>query len=196
LREFRAEDGRRISIRPARPSDLTRLLKFANILVKEKRRNRELGVAAFDKRITLEFERKFLRGMVEGARKKEAVALLAWDRGELVGLCSTRRREPSDLHHTGVLGIVIRDGYRGVGVGETLISEVLKECRRMGIWLVELEVLAINARAKRLYEKVGFKQVGVVPNKVLRDGKHIDIIAMYADLRGTDKSGQPGRRKS
>jgi ribosomal protein S18 acetylase RimI-like enzyme len=77
-----------------------------------------------------------------------------------------------------------------------LMSEVLRETKRIGIWLVELEVLAINDRAKRLYEKVGFKTVGVVPNKILRDGKSIDIVSMYADLKRTNKSGPPGRRKS
>ena len=194
--EFRAKDGRRFTLRSMRTSDLDPMLSFANTLVKEKRHNRELGVSSFDKRISRQFEQDFVRKMIHAMRKRESMALLVWSDGDLIGLCSISRGKQSDLHHTGTLGIVISEGFRGVGVGERLMSEVLREARRMGIWLVELEVLAINDRAKRLYEKVGFKTVGVVPNKILRDGKSIDIVAMYADLRGTDKSGPPRRRRS
>ncbi len=180
---FTAEDGRVLELRVPRKGDLDALLKFANAIAREKRSNRDLGIIAFDRRFTRKEEREFLSTLVEGAAKKEMVAFAAFDRGKMVGNCDIRRRKPSDVHHSGLLGIVILDGYRGVGVGEALMRAALSEARRMGMWLVELTVLAINPGAIHLYEKLGFVRVGDVPGKVLRDGRHIDEVVMYADLR-------------
>lgn len=186
-------DGRTIDIRPLRSGDLDPLLRFANALVKEKKSNRKLGVGGFDKRVTRKFEEGFLRGMLAEAKAGDGVNFAAFAGKKLAGFCNVKRRNPMDLHHTGVLGIVVLPEWRGIGVGKRLMTRVLRGCSARGIWLVELEVMASNSRAQRLYESLGFRRVGVVPGKVLRDGKLTDIVAMYIDLRGTDKS--PGRRR-
>lgn len=181
--EFRATDGSQVLLRVLRRSDLGALLKFANALVAEKKVNRKLGIVSFDKRMTKKEERKFLNTVIDGVAKKQIVSLAAFVDGKLVGHCDLRRRRLKDVSHTGVLGVVILDGYRGIGVGERLIAEVLHEAAQNGIWLVELTVFAMNEAAIHLYEKIGFRRVGLVPNKMLRDGRHLDEIAMYADLR-------------
>jgi ribosomal protein S18 acetylase RimI-like enzyme len=180
---FRSEDGRRFVVREVRLGDVDRLLKFANALVKEKRVNRDLGVGAFDKKVTRRFESGFVRGMVRSSKRKEAVGFAAIFEGEIIGFCTLRRREPADLRHAGVVGIAVREGYRGVGLGGRLMREVLLGAKRIGIWLVELEVMSINGAAIHLYEKLGFQRVGVIPGKVARDGRLLDIVVMYADLR-------------
>jgi ribosomal protein S18 acetylase RimI-like enzyme len=107
---------------------------------------------------------------------------------KMIGACTVRRREPKDIRHTGLLGVTVLEDYRGVGVGERLITEVLKAAYRIGIWLIELEAITVNESAIHLYEKVGFRKVGVVPSKFIRNGRHLDTLLMYIDLRGTDKS--------
>lgn len=192
-RPLAPRDGGEVTVRPLSVRDLDPLLKFANALVKEKRVNRRLGVGAFDKRITRKSEKAFLLKVTSEARSGNGVNLAAFARERVVGFCNVERRGPRDVRHTGVLGIVIVEEYRGMGVGRRLMEGVLRLCSRAGVWLVELDVMAFNAPAIRLYEGVGFKRVGVVPGKILRDGELTDIIAMYADIRGTDKS-RPGRR--
>lgn len=58
----------------------------------------------------------------------------------------------------------------------------MDQATQLGIWLVELEIFATNAAAKHLYEKLGFKTVGIIPKKVIRDGRFTDIIRMYIHL--------------
>jgi ribosomal protein S18 acetylase RimI-like enzyme len=181
--EFVTKDGRHIVLRSLRGSDLEALMNFANTLVKEKRTNQNLGIVSFDSEVTLKEERKFLRTVVQGVKKNEIVSVTALDNGILVGHCDVRRRSSSDERHTGVLGIVILDGYRNVGVGERMMVEALREARRMGVWLVELRVFAINDVAIHLYEKLGFQVVGVVPNKMIRGERSFDEVVMYNDLR-------------
>jgi len=178
-------DGRTVTLRPFTSSDVDAMLRFANSIVREKKENRVLGIAAFDERLTREFERKFLRSTLASVKKGSGVSIAAFAERTLVGECMVRGREPNDLKHTGLLGIVILSEYRGVGLGEMLMLEVLREAKRIGIWLVELEVMAINKRAIRLYEKLGFRKVGIVPNKIQRDGRRLDMVTMYADLRET-----------
>jgi ribosomal protein S18 acetylase RimI-like enzyme len=183
--EFTTRDKRTITLRSLASTDIDGLLRFANAIVREKKENRDLGIASFDKRLTKRFERKFLRATIESVKKKTGVNVAAFAGGKLVGECMVRGREPDDLRHTGLLGIVILKEYRGVGLGEKLMLEILREARRIGIWLVELEVMAINKRVIHLYERIGFRKVGIVPNKIQRDGRHLDIVTMYADLRET-----------
>jgi RimJ/RimL family protein N-acetyltransferase len=64
---------------------------------------------------------------------------------------------------------------------------LLAEARFVGIRIVELDVFSVNMGARRLYERLGFEEVGVVPRKIMRNGQYFDVAAMYADL-GTDKS--------
>ena len=182
---FSTRDGRTVTLRPFTSTDVDALLRFANSIVREKKENRDLGIAAFDKRLTRGFERKFLRATLASVRKRSGVSIAAFAGRNLVGECMVRGREPNDLKHTGLLGIVILSEYRGVGLGETLMLEVLREAKRIGIWLVELEVMAINKGAIQLYEKLGFRKVGIVPNKIQRDGRHLDMVTMYVDLRET-----------
>jgi ribosomal protein S18 acetylase RimI-like enzyme len=190
------KEGYRIVLRDLAKADAEEMLKFANLLVREKRTNREIGVASFDKRLTREEETKFVRSNVDLAKKKQGVTTVALLGGKIVGECSLRRRGPSDLRHTGILGIVVLDGFRGMGIGEALMKEVLRKARRIGVWLVELEVVSGNDTAQRLYERMGFRKVGVIPDKILRDGVHRDMVVMYADLRGSDISTNRLRRKS
>lgn len=196
LARFITEDQRPCVLRSPSSSDLDGLLKFANRFVEEKKRNRDLGIISFDSRLTKKAERKWLDGIVEGVRGREVVSVAAFVGGKVVGHCDVHRRKLKDVRHTGVLGIAVLDGYRGVGIGERLMAVALREARKIGIRLVELQVFAINEAAIHLYEKMGFRPVGVVPKKMLRRGRYYDEVAMFADLRGTDKSTSRGGGES
>ncbi len=193
---FKAKDGRLVLVRPLKARDLDSVLEYANTLVREKRVNRNLGVASFDRRLTREFERRFLRSITDGARRRELVDLGAFYGDRMIGICVVRRRLPKDVRHTGTLGVTVLDGFRGVGIGEKLVTAALEEAHRIGVWMVELEVLSMNSAARRLYEKAGFTRAGLLPNKFHRDGRFMDILVMYTDLRRSDKSPAGRRPKS
>jgi RimJ/RimL family protein N-acetyltransferase len=181
--EFISKDGKPITIRPLRRGDLDALLRFANTISREKSVNRELGIVSLDGRATRKEERQFLNRILLGAKRREVVSRVAACDGRIVGHADVWRRRPRDVRHTGVFGIVIADGFRNVGLGERLMVEVLRESKRIGIWLLELTVFSINERARHLYEKMGFIEVGVVRDKIVRGDRHFDEVVMYADLR-------------
>ncbi len=194
LARFQTKDGRQVVLRVPTMNDLGAMLRFANKLVKERETNPVLGIVSLDRKMTRAGERQFLERVLAGIRRREGVSVAAFVGDELVGTCEVTRRRPYDVKHSGVLGIVVQDGYRGVGLGGLMVKTVLKEAQRIGVWLVELQVFANNPVAIRLYEQNGFRRVGVVPNKIQRRGRLIDEVRMYADLRGTDKSKKGGRQ--
>ncbi len=114
------------------------------------------------------------RAILEG----HAVCSVAREDGTVVGLCSIR---PDGHHvetrHVGVLGVEVRDGYRGRGIGEALLRHALDACRGR-FEEVRLSVIPINAGAHRLYAKLGFEPYGTAPRAFQRGGKYHDFLLM------------------
>lgn len=188
-------DGRKVVLRSLRETDLPELTKFANRIVDDKTKDRELGIVSLDERVTREGEREFLERTLAGIQSGDVVSVAAFDGKKMVGNCDVVRRKPRDVRHTGLLGIVIQAGYRGQGLGELMVRAALDESLKLGMSLVELAVFATNGRARDLYRRLGFVEAGVVPGKILRDGRPIDEVLMYADLKRSDKSTPRERGK-
>ena len=52
-----------------------------------------------------------------------------------------------------------------------MLRELMAEARRRGVMLLELEFIEGNSRARALYERMGFRIVGLRPDGIrLRDG--------------------------
>lgn len=181
--EFQTRDARWIVLRALKRNDIRAVTRYANTLVREKKTNADLGIVSLEKRVTEREERKFLNRIIAGRRTEDEISLAAFDGSKMIGHCHVSRRKQRDVRHTGVYGISILGEYRGVGIGTKITEEILRMASRKGVWLVELEVMRINEAAIGLYEKMGFQKAGVIPNKILRKGRHIDIVVMYADLR-------------
>jgi GNAT superfamily N-acetyltransferase len=71
-------------------------------------------------------------------------------------------------HKATLVGMYVRDRYRGHGIGGELVASVLEAARaREGVLLVQLTVSEPNTAARRLYERHGFVQFGVEPLAML-----------------------------
>ena len=81
--------------------------------------------------------------------------------------------------HVRVLGMLVVDGYRGMGVGTKLMDYAVRWARaEKGVEKVSLGVFSSNQRALRLYEKFGFKVEGVRKRHYYIAGKPEDEIDM------------------
>jgi ribosomal-protein-alanine N-acetyltransferase len=60
-----------------------------------------------------------------------------------------------------ILNVCIRDEYRGRGFARKLLSYLLERARAGGMREAFLEVRPSNTAAARLYESMGFEQVGM-----------------------------------
>lgn len=78
-----------------------------------------------------------------------------------------------------MLGMDLHKNYRGKGYAKPIWKLLLdKVFKGEGMHAVYLEVLASNERAIHIYKKLGFKEDGRIPEKVLKNGVYIDSIHM------------------
>ena len=69
-------------------------------------------------------------------------------------------------------------------IGEKLVQDCLLKGKENGFRILQLNaVVEDNIRARKLYEKLGFKQLGVIPNGFrLKDGTYTNICPYYVEL--------------
>lgn len=73
----------------------------------------------------------------------------------------------------------VKKSFRGMGIGHTLVETFIGVSRSLGYKKCSLLVSHFNPRAKNLYQSLGFKKVGYVPDCIL-PGIHENI--MVKDL--------------
>lgn len=84
-----------------------------------------------------------------------------------------------------VTNIAIRHTYRGQKFGERLLREMMRTAAFLGAIRMTLEVRASNFVAQSLYEKLGFRSVGL--RKGYYTDNREDAIIMWADLPKSKK---------
>jgi L-amino acid N-acyltransferase YncA len=81
------------------------------------------------------------------------------------------------------LGMLLAASWRGRGLGKALLERMIAEARTAGIRAIELEVFPHNERARRLYERAGFRQTGFLHEVYARNhGEVWSSIVMRLDL--------------
>jgi ribosomal-protein-alanine N-acetyltransferase len=80
--------------------------------------------------------------------------------GHIVGYSASVLRG-SEGH---IISIAVHPNYRGIGIGERLLRENVKQLKDLGAKRVILEVKVDNIQALNLYRKLGFKIVKTLKN--------------------------------
>ena len=76
------------------------------------------------------------------------------------------------------IGIVIgEESARGKGIGEQAISFLECKIKAQGLKRIELGVFEFNTNAIKLYQKLGFQEIGRIENFTYWDGR------MWCDIR-------------
>ncbi|MGA2768580.1 MAG: GNAT family N-acetyltransferase [Candidatus Bathyarchaeia archaeon] len=171
FRKFSARDGREVILRTPKWEDLDDLMELINSLVDEK-----AEIARTDK-VTREDEVEWLPKVLASLEKDELFFLVAEVDRKVVA--------SSDIHilngnekHVGVLGIVLKSGFRDLGIGTEMMKTLVEQAMALGLKVLTLQAFATNKRAVHVYEKVGFVQTGRVPKKHFKDGQYVDEVIM------------------
>ncbi|MBO5374441.1 MAG: GNAT family N-acetyltransferase [Clostridia bacterium] len=103
---------------------------------------------------------------------------------EIVGVYILHPNFVGRCSHICNTSYAVKDGKRGQGIGEKIVSHSLKKAKECGFKILQLNaVIASNAPALRLYKKLGLTPLGAIKDGFLNiDGEYEDIIPHYINL--------------
>ena len=104
--------------------------------------------------------------------------------GVLAGTCDLEFRADLKARHRGGVGIAIQRRFWGLGIGTAMFQALISIARsRQGVTQLELDFIEGNSRARALYEKMGFRVCGVIPDAIrLSDGTLLNEYRMILKL--------------
>jgi RimJ/RimL family protein N-acetyltransferase len=171
LQELSDKDGREVVLRTPRWEDLDDLLELINSLVDE-------GAEIYkDEKTSRDEEIDWLSEVLARLERRLTLLLIAEVDGRVIA-SSDISLQKGYKKHVEVVGIVVKGGFRDLGIGTAIMRVMLEQAQRMGLKVLTLSAFASNRHALHVYEKVGFMQTGLIPKKHLKEGKYIDEVIM------------------
>lgn len=89
---------------------------------------------------------------------------------------------PSLSHTWWIHAVYVHPDARGTGASSKLIKAAIAHAQSRGASRIALWVNGVNAHAKGLYERMGFRQTGHIPGGIKVDGAYVDDVLMSLEL--------------
>jgi RimJ/RimL family protein N-acetyltransferase len=163
------KDGRTAKLEWLKEEDLPEVVEALNSVIRE-------GKYLFmDNEITdMEEERRWF----ERGTKAGMLYLVTRVDGKVVGGASIHPHTDK-RSHVAEFGIFIRDAYRNLGLGTTIVKMFIEIAKKRGFEVLQLSVYATNKRAFHVYKKCGYKKCGKLTKDIkFLDGTYTDRILM------------------
>lgn len=109
---------------------------------------------------------------------------VAKENGKILGLYILHPNNVGRCGHICNASYAVSADARGKGIGKALVSDCLIQAKKCGFRILQFNaVVKTNTAARKLYEKLGFTQLGVIPGGFLmKDGHYEDICPYYKEL--------------
>lgn len=104
--------------------------------------------------------------------------------GNILGLYILHPNNIGRCGHICNASYAVKKSNRGLHIGEKLVSDCLSQGKNYGFGVLQFNaVVRTNTPARHLYERLGFVQLGVIPNGFrMKDGHYEDICPYYHEL--------------
>jgi len=171
--------GNRIYLSPVNSDDVDIYMKWMN----------ETVARSFGQYHLVVSSKSDLKWLFEPPDDMQRYAMVLLDGDVLIGSVSIHNID--HLNRNAFLGIFIgEEEYRGKGYGAEAVQLILEYgFRTLNLNNIMLTVHADNDAAISCYEKVGFREVGRLPEWVFKDGKYID--KLYMGILAREFKGKP-----
>ena len=103
------------------------------------------------------------------------------------GVCGLYILHPNNVGRCGHIcnaSYAVSAEKRGRHIGERLVLDCIEQAGALGFRVLQFNaVVATNVHARHLYERLGFTQLGVIPNGFrLKSGEYEDICPYYIEV--------------
>jgi phosphinothricin acetyltransferase len=111
--------------------------------------------------------------------QRHPVLIAVGQNGEVAGWGSLNSFNPRPAYDQVVdFSVYVARERRGQGVGDALLSALEERARAIGYHKMVLAAFPTNTAGMRLYERHGFRTVGVYREQGMLDGRWVDVIVM------------------
>lgn len=109
---------------------------------------------------------------------------VAEESGKVEGLYILHPNNIGRCGHICNASYAVNSSCRGKHIGEKLVSDCLVQAKRLGFGVMQFNaVVESNIHARHLYERLGFIQLGTIPNGFrMKDGSYQNICPYYHTL--------------
>ena len=113
------------------------------------------------------------------ARSERHPVVVAEHEGQVIGWGSLNvfNARPA-YRHVADFSVYVERAWRGKGVGRVLLERLVALGREHGYHKLVLSAFPVNAAGVALYERLGFRTVGIYKEQGLLDGRWVDTIIM------------------
>ena len=104
--------------------------------------------------------------------------------GKVTGLYILHPNNIGRCGHICNASYAVSSDARGLHIGEQLVLDCLKMGKELGFRVLQFNaVVESNIHARHLYERLGFTQLGTIPNGFrMKDGRYENICPYYHEL--------------
>lgn len=149
------KDGRTCILRPVEIKDAEAMIEYLRRVSSETPfllRNED------EVTFTVEAEEKLLVSKRNASRE---IMMVAEVEGVIAGNCGIMSNgNLRRIYHRCGFAIALKEVYWNLGIGSAMMEYAFSLAKEMGYEQAELEVVEGNNRAKKLYERFGFKETG------------------------------------
>lgn len=170
---FALKNGQQALLRRLQPADAEKMLEF----LRETSRESDFLLRYPEENIMgISEEVQFLEGI---CRSDNKIMLACVIDGSVAGNISLRGNDYRKLRHRAELALAVRKNYWHLGIGRAMLTEAVGIAQNLGLKYLELDYIDGNARAKGLYESLGFQEIARIPQAYCQpDGTFADAILM------------------
>lgn len=114
----------------------------------------------------------------------KTLPLLAVTNGKIIADATLNRRRAGWKWHLGTVRVFVHEDYRKVGLGHTMIEEIVNVAGRLELEKLVAEIPDQNTAAIHAFRKAGFHRAALIPGLAKdRENQPVDVVVMVRDLK-------------
>lgn len=168
------KDGSKVTLRPLQADDEEELYRFFQLLSDQDRLPLKDDVS----------RREVIHRWCQKINYFRILPLIAFKEGRVIADATLHMNASGWMRHVGHVRVVVAPDERRKGLASCLVDELSTIASDAGLWKLDAEIMETQEEAIRVFEKIGFHQIAVLPRHVLdlRGTPH-DLIIFAKDLR-------------
>ena len=116
-------------------------------------------------------------------------AVVAEIDGQIIGWAgAVPYRERECYRGIGEFSMYVRRNWRGRGVGDLLVSALIREAEQLRLWKLVSRIFPFNEASRALCRKHGFREVGVYEKHARLDGRWLDVVIVERLISSTRRA--------